>query len=226
MSSASDFEHCPILSEIAADDLARICPDARRTTRPNRGVVYRQGDPDPHVWCLLEGQVLLSRLGADGSELTTGLLAAGAFFGHAFGGATVAEDSAHTKGEAVVWRAPLDQFRALLLEDSSAALNFASALADRLRRLERRLEAFAFLRVEARLAQTLRELSGGFATRCEHGFGEHLRLTQQELADLVGASRGVTSTTLNRLRDEGILDYSREYLCVRKFEEVARLIES
>ena len=43
---------------------------------------------------------------------------------------------------------------------------------------------------------------------------------------LVGASRPVVSTILNRLRDQGILDYSREYFCVREFEEVALLIES
>ncbi len=55
--------------------------------------------------------------------------------------------------------------------------------------------------------------------------GVRLGLTQQELADLVGASRSVVSTILNRLRDQGILDYNREYLCVRKFEEVALLIE-
>lgn len=71
--------------------------------------------------------------------------------------------------------------------------------------MERRLESFAFKRTQARLAETLRELSGGFATRCEHGFGQHVRLTQQELADLVGASRPVVSTILNTLRDKGVL---------------------
>ncbi len=71
----------------------------------------------------------------------------------------------------------------------------------------------AFKHTEVRLAETLIELSGDFATRCEHGFGQHLRLTQQKLADLVGASRPVISTILNKLRDQGILGYSREYVC-------------
>jgi CRP-like cAMP-binding protein len=92
--------------------------------------------------------------------------------------------------------------------------------------MERRLESFAFKRTEARLAETFRALSGGFATRCDHGFGQHLRLTQQELADLVGASRPVVSTILNKLRDKGVLGYNREYVCVRGFEEIAKLIDS
>jgi CRP-like cAMP-binding protein len=92
--------------------------------------------------------------------------------------------------------------------------------------MERKLESFAFKRTEVRLAQTFRELSGGFATRCNHGFGQHLRLTQQELADLVGASRPVVSTILNKLRDKGVLGYNREYVCVRGIEEIAKVIES
>ncbi|MEW6681634.1 MAG: helix-turn-helix domain-containing protein [Nitrospirota bacterium] len=92
--------------------------------------------------------------------------------------------------------------------------------------MERRLESFAFKRTEARLAQTFRDLSGGFATRCIHGFGQHLRLTQQELADLVGASRPVVSTILNKLRNKGVLAYNREYVCVRRIEEIAKLIDS
>ncbi len=92
--------------------------------------------------------------------------------------------------------------------------------------MERRLERFAFKRVETRLAEVFHELSSGFATRCTHGFGEHLRLSQQELADLVGASRPVVSTILNRLKEQGVLNYNREYVCVRQFKEIEQLIQS
>lgn len=91
--------------------------------------------------------------------------------------------------------------------------------------MERRLECFAFKRTEVRLVETLRELSGGFEARCEHGFGRHIRLSQQELADLVGASRPVVSTILNRLRKEGVLGYTREYVCIREIDAIERILE-
>ena len=59
-----------------------------------------------------------------------------------------------------------------------------------------------------------------------HGFGQHLRLTQQELADLVGASRPVVSTILNKLRAKGVLGYNREYVCVRRIEDIENLIDT
>ncbi len=42
----------------------------------------------------------------------------------------------------------------------------------------------------------------------------------------MGASRPVVSTILNRLRDQGVLGYNREYVCVRRIEDIENLSES
>jgi CRP/FNR family transcriptional regulator, cyclic AMP receptor protein len=216
----------PVLKGIAPEDLRRDCPAARIVAFRHRGVIYRQGEPARAVFCALDGQVTIARINSDGGALTTAVLGGGDFFGAALSGASVTEDTARAKGAVSVWRAPIDEFRRLLLNHPEVAWKLVSMLAQRQRRMERRLEGFAFKRVEARLAETFRELSGGFAMRCEHGFGQHLRLSQQELADLVGASRPVVSTILNRLRGRGVLGYNREYVCVRRIEDIEGLIES
>jgi len=216
----------PLLAAIPPEELRRYCPTARVVPVRHRGAIYRQGEPGRHVFCVLEGQVTIARLSAEGDTLTTAVLNPGDFFGSALGGAAENEDTARAKGTASVWRAPVDEFRGLLLHQPSASWEFVSAMARRQRQMERRIEGFAFKRVEARLAEAFSELSGGFAIRCEHGFGQHLRLSQQELADLVGASRPVVSTILNRLRDKGVLGYSREYVCVRRIEDLENLIDS
>jgi CRP-like cAMP-binding protein len=41
-----------------------------------------------------------------------------------------------------------------------------------------------------------------------------IHLTQQEVADLVGASRSVVSTVLNDFRNRGMLDYTRDQICI------------
>lgn len=213
-----------LLAEVPAAELRRDCPTARIVTVRHRGTIYRQGEPARSVFCVLEGQVTIARGNDDGAMVTTAVLAAGDFFGAALGGATESEDTAKAKGAVSLWRAPIAEFRRLLQQHPDVSWEFVSTLARRQRQMERRLESFAFKRVEVRLAETFRELSGGFAMRCEHGFGQHLRLSQQELADLVGASRPVVSTILNRLRDKGVLGYSREYVCVRRIEDLESLI--
>jgi CRP-like cAMP-binding protein len=226
VSNSSNLDRCPLLAGIPAADLRRDCPTARIAAIRHRGTIYRQGDPARTIFCVLEGQVTIARTSAGGATLTTAVLGAGDFFGAALSGAAKTEDTAKTKGAVSVWRAPIEEFRLLLAHHPDVSWGFVSLLAKRQRQMERRLEGFAFKRVEARLAETFRELSGGFATRCEHGFGQHLRLSQQELADLVGASRPVVSTILNRLRDKGVLGYNREYVCVRRIEDIENLVDS
>jgi CRP/FNR family transcriptional regulator, cyclic AMP receptor protein len=222
----NDLEGCPLLARLPPGDLRRDCPTARIVAIRHRGTIYRQGDPARAIYCVLDGQVTIARDNHDGASITTAMLSAGDFFGAALSGAAKSDDTAKAKGAVSLWRAPVDEFRSLLQRQPDASWEFVSTLARRQRQMERRLEGFAFKRVEARLAETFRELSGGFAMRCEHGFGQHLRLSQQELADLVGASRPVVSTILNRLRDKGVLGYSREYVCVRRIEDIENLIES
>jgi CRP/FNR family cyclic AMP-dependent transcriptional regulator len=226
MNKPGNLDACPLLANVPPEDLRRDCPAARIVAVRHRGTIYRQGEPARAVFCVFDGQVTIARTNQDGAILTTAVLGAGDFFGAALSGATETEDTARAKGAVSVWRAPIEEFRRLLLHHPGAALEFVSLQARRQRQMERRLEGFAFKRVEARLAETFRELSGGFAMRCEHGFGQHLRLSQQELADLVGASRPVVSTILNRLRDKGVLGYNREYVCVRRIEDIDDLIDS
>jgi len=221
-----DLEGSSLLAGIPPGDLRRDCPTARIVAIRHRGTIYRQGEPARAIFCVLEGQVTIARGNDDGEMITTAVMSAGDFFGGALSVTTRSEDTAKAKGAVSLWRAPLEEFRRLLQQHPDVSWEFVSTLARRQRQMERRLESFAFKQVEARLAETFRELSGGFAMRCEHGFGQHLRLSQQELADLVGATRPVVSTILNRLRDKGVLGYNREYVCVRRIEDIENLIES
>ncbi len=88
----------------------------------------------------------------------------GEFFGPALGaqGARQALETATARGSVAVWRVAAKEFRKLLLNQPVLGLRMVEALTRRQRRMERRLECVVFKRAEARLAETLRELSGAF----------------------------------------------------------------
>lgn len=224
---ADGLARCPLFEGLSlGEDLGRYCPSARTVSFRDKDTIYSQGEPCPDLFCVLDGQVKLARVSRAGTGFTTALLSSGELFGPALFGSAAAEaqDAATARGETVVWRVSANEFNSLLLKQPLLCLRLVETFAGRQQRLERRLACLALKRTEARLAETLRELSGAFETRCEHGFGQHLRITQQELADLVGASRPVVSSLLNRLRDQGVLGYSREYVCVRGLDAIERLI--
>jgi|SRR5215470_13635733 len=220
-----DLRRCALFAGVAFDAVRRDCATAKIRSFAHASAIYSQGEHCSDVFCVLGGQVKLARVSQAGDEFTTGLRTTGELFGALDGAdSSSAQDTATAKGSVTLWSAPYVEFRNLMLHQPVFGLHVVEALARRQRQMERRLECFALKRTETRLVETLRELSGGFEARCEHGFGQHIRLTQQELADLVGASRPVTSTILNGLRGKGVLGYNREYVCVRDIDAVEQLI--
>jgi len=220
------IKRCALLDGLSPQDLQRDCPTATIYSFRHGSAIYHQGKRCDDLFCILDGQIKLARVNREGRELTTALMTIGEFFGPALGAQGVRQtlETATARGSVAVWRVAAKEFHQLLLHQPVLGLRMVEALTRRQRQMERKLECFVFKRAEARLAETLRELSGAFEPRCEHGFGTHIRLTQQELADLVGATRPVVSTILNRLRKQGVLGYSREYLCVRSIETIEQLI--
>ena len=227
MASLYDYlEACPLFTGIPVQVIKQDCPSANIESFPHGSVIYKQGQRLGEIFCVLDGQIKLARLSRDGAEFTTGLLANGELFGASLNDAPAfeAQETATVKGVGNLLRVRVNEFRNLLLNQSALGLRVVELLDRRKQQMERRLECFAFQSTESRLVETLRELSGGFETRCEHGFGQHIRLSQQELADLVGATRPVVSTILNRLRKEGVLGYTREYVCIREIDAIEAIL--
>jgi CRP/FNR family transcriptional regulator, cyclic AMP receptor protein len=219
--------HCSLFNGLSLlEDLKNYCSSAKSKTYAPKERIYFQGNPCSDLFIVLCGQVKLTRSDAEGNEFTMGLFSMGELFGPGLGGtdALIAQETAMSTEPTILWQTPATEFHRLLFGRPDLCLRVVKILVKRQQQAERRLLCLAFRQTEARLAETLRELSGGFAQHCEHGFGQHLRITQQELADLVGASRPVVSTILNRLRKAGVLGYSREYLCVKSFESIERMI--
>lgn len=89
-------------------------------------------------------------------------------------------------------------------------------LESRLIRVENRLEELAFCDVPTRLARLLLRLSKQFPGTCPKGVGSTiaLTLTQQEIGNLIAASREITSLTLNQFRRDGWVAKHGRRLCI------------
>lgn len=141
MKQSDQLKGCPLLAGIPAEDLRRDCRTARIVAIQHRGTIYQFGDPAKTVYCVPEGRVALAGISPHGTALTTGVLAAGNFFGPVLSGAAEAEDTASAIGVVSLWQVPIDECQRLLLHHPGLALECVSLLAQRQRRTERRLEA-------------------------------------------------------------------------------------
>lgn len=184
---------------------------------PSHSVIYRPGDPADRVYILRKGRVRLVRTGPTGTRSVTGILRPGDLFGELLRPeGTVLDEFAIAAGETEVWSIDNHSFQQLLESRPHLALDVIRALEERNRAMRRRLLGLTFKEVPARLADTLLVLADTHGDPCPHGGEYDLRgITQQDLADLVGASRSFVSTLINEMKRDGLLGNVGRILCIR-----------
>jgi CRP-like cAMP-binding protein len=100
-----------------------------------------------------------------------------------------------------------------LASNPEVSTGFISLLVERNLALAQKVELLCLHDVEYRILFYLAELSK-LVKPTEDGEGYQLPITQLELADLIGATRETTSTTLNQLERRGLVKLSRRLLTV------------
>ncbi len=191
----------------------------------HNAVIYRPGDPANRVFLVKRGRVRLIRTGRNAARSVLAILKSGDLFGDfLLGDGGTAEELSVASGEAEVWSIEGSEFKALLESRPSLSLDIIRAQNDRLRQMRRRLLGLTFKEVPARLAETLIQLGESLGERCPHGGEIDLRgVTQQDLADLVGASRSFVSTLINEMKRDGYLGNVGRILCIRDTKALRKI---
>lgn len=189
-------------------------------------ILVRQGDAVDDVYAITNGYLKFMCVNADGAATITAILDAGQLFGAGLSGVGTAAHTVSAKGSATVRRWSQASFQNLVASEPDLAQAMITMLARRNALVERRLHAVLHLDVRGRIAVVLNDLSRHYGGRCTHGHQVDVPLTQQELAELVGASRSVVSSRLNTLRRAGVLAYSGGYICVNNAAALQSLAAS
>jgi len=185
--------------------------------------LYDPGDASDHVYLLRSGYVKLYRLGRGGKHCIFGVVEEGQLFGE---GALLGEKQRRAVAEvlekASVTMIPREAVAAYVAEHPAFWQVFAPFLGRKIQLLEEQLQWLCFLDVEQRLARLLLQWAES-ARRPAGAEGEpQIRLSQKELAGLVGATRETTSSALNRLQRAGCLEIGRRRLMIRSIEKLAQ----
>jgi CRP/FNR family cyclic AMP-dependent transcriptional regulator len=194
-------------------------------TFPHQAVIYRPGEALHSAFFVKSGRVRLMRVAETGRAAVFAILRPGDLFGDVFRAeGSTSDELAVAAGEVAVWVLDSRTLRAQLEAQPSLGVEMVRAYADQVRALRTRVVGLTFKEVPARLAETLLTVAEAHGERCAHDGETDLRgVTQQDLADLVGASRSFVSTLVNELKREGILGNVGRVLCIRDQKALRRL---
>src|SRR6185295_9818735 len=197
---------CEVLAEVPADVVLRLLPAARLGVYRSRQVVYLPGDRAQGIFFLAEGRVKISKVTRDGKELTLAYRTGGDFFGEPClleGGPREEMAEAMEATQAVeVDREVLDE---VLRSSGPTSYRFTRALIARRKELESRVEQLIFKDVGAKLAELLLELGAQHGIKDDRGVVVGLKITHQEMANLIGSTRETVSLTLSQFKRKGLI---------------------
>ncbi|AKH36632.1 MULTISPECIES: Crp/Fnr family transcriptional regulator [Nitrosomonas] len=218
-SSKHDHIKAEFLNPLLEQNLQQwkqICPSIQEIEIPDKHFLYRQGESCASLFWIKEGIVKLSYLTIQGNELTLALIKSGGITGQLQQDCAnpVMQESAQALGRVSFYRIEYEDFKKLIYRWPEWSWAVFETMSNRQQQIERKLRTILTQPVGKRVVATLLDLAQLFGTRCKHGYSLEVFLTQQELADLVGASRSVVSTIMNEFRNRGLLDYTREQICI------------
>jgi CRP/FNR family cyclic AMP-dependent transcriptional regulator len=211
-----------VLSQEDLLDLAGICYP--RTFRPGE-VLCHEGDPANALYLIEAGQVKIVRDTPEGEEVIVHLLGPGECMGELAlldAGPRSATAQALDSVEALIL--PQEAFLALLERRPEVTRAVILALVGIVRRVTEQLQDLLILDVPARIAKTLLSLATRYGEPTTDGIRIRVRLTQEELAQMVGAARPTVTKELGGFRQRGILSLDREGFTLHEPEQLRQRI--
>ncbi|HOV20602.1 MAG TPA: Crp/Fnr family transcriptional regulator [Ottowia sp.] len=199
----SELQAVPWLAHLLPDERDRIVPELRVSEAAPGDLVCRIGRPVTYWFGIIDGLLKMNTVTDDGRAITYSGLAAGGWFGE---GTALKRESYRYNIQALrksrVAGLPVDTFHWLL--DHSIGFNrfVMNQLNERLGQFIVALEVGRAASPEQRVARNLAALVNPVLFP---GVGEVLRITQQELAYLVGLSRQRVNEALAALQARGVL---------------------
>ncbi|GEB53612.1 MULTISPECIES: Crp/Fnr family transcriptional regulator [Streptomyces] len=178
-----------------------LCALAPARSRPTRSVLLRQGDPGTHVLALASGSAVIARRDDRGTRSLLAVRAAGELLGELSlldGGVRSATVIAAEPCSVHV--VPAAEFRQFVAERDLLPLLLRRAVS-RIRESEEVRQELATSPVPVRLASALLRLA--LSARSRPREPVTIRLTQDELAELIGASRNSVVQALAPWREQG-----------------------
>ncbi|HUW87258.1 MAG TPA: Crp/Fnr family transcriptional regulator [Candidatus Paceibacterota bacterium] len=164
---------------------------------PKGATLFSEGDEGHHLYVIIEGKLKLGTSSGDGRENLLSILGPGEMFGEL----SLFDAGPRTATATAVTDVRLlslghDQVIPWVTRHPQVALDLLERLAQRLRRTNEVVGDLVFSDVPGRVAKALMDLGDRFGKETDEGLYVNHDLTQEELAQLVGASRETVNKAL------------------------------
>jgi CRP/FNR family transcriptional regulator, cyclic AMP receptor protein len=209
-------------SKLDERDIDSLAGHARTERHPAGSLIFAKGSPGRSMMTVLHGSVRISSSSASGKEVVLNIVNPGEVFGEIAlldGRERTADAVAIADCDLLV----LDRrdFLPVLLGKPEFCVALLELLCRRLRQTSVQVEDALFEKLDSRMAKALLRLAGA-AKEAAVPAPVPIRISQQQLANMVGASREGVNRMLRIWERDGIVELKKGSIVIH---ETGRLIE-
>ena len=217
------FMQSPLFAALDAEGAAALHASLEETDVPKGDVLFHEGEPGDHMYVIVDGKVKLGQTSNDGRETLLAVLGPGEMFGElSLFDPGLRTSTATALTDAVVLGLGHAQLKPWLAGRPEVAAALLQALARRLRRTNEAMADLVFSDVPGRVAKALMDLGEKFGTVTPDGLMVTHDMTQEELAQLVGASRETVNKALADFAQRGWIRLESRQVLILDVERLGR----
>jgi len=217
------FLQAPLFAALDPEGAASLRASMTEIEVHKGDVLFAEGEPGDRMYVILEGKVKLGQTSGDGRESLLAVLGPGEMFGELSlfdPGPRTSTATALT--DAMVLGLGHPQLRPWLAGRTEVAEALLQALARRLRRTNEAMADLVFSDVPGRVAKALMDLGEKFGTLTPEGLMVTHDMTQEELAQLVGASRETVNKALADFAQRGWIRLESRQVLILDVERLGK----
>ena len=221
LSATAALAKVPLFAGLPPTELDRLGRLMRARDYTRNEVIFLEGDAGTSLCVIASGRVKIVLTGADGREVVLNVYGPGEFFGEfALLDGEPRSADAVAQEPSRVFTLRRGDFLGFLEAHPRSVATLLAMLSRRLRHTTRVVQDATFRDVPARLARVVLDLADAHGRPVAGGILVDARLTQTELAQMIGASRETVNKALRSFEREGLLRFERGSITIAQPESL------
>lgn len=202
-----NLKEIPIFSSLSGAELKELMPFLRTERKRKKEAIFSEGDLPEWFYIVAEGRVKITKLSQDGKEIILEVIPERDFFG----GVAVIRDFKYPANAVAMEDTRLikisrpDLLRILEKFPSVMQAVFAG-LGGRIQESHEAVKNMALEKVAARVASLLLKLASKSGEKTSQGVLLEMKLTKQDIAEMVGTTVETSIRTMSKFKKDGIIE--------------------
>lgn len=203
----SNLKEISIFQGLSDAKLKEIEPFPIKRTYRKKDIIFSEGDPSDWFYFVLKGEVKITKLSMDGKEIILEIIHPADFFG----GLAVLRGfpypaNAVAREDCEVLRISRENIKTILDRHPDLMMKIMQSIGDRVRDSHETTRSIALDKVAPRIAALLLKLAEQAGRKTDRGTEVDMKLTKQDIAEMVGTTVETSIRTMSRFKKLGLIE--------------------